>query len=65
MATMKGSLTGAMKTRPDRLAAVAGLAALLGLPPPSPAAPECMLPTGEYLPTQVPYTYVLDRRSPT
>ena len=28
------------------------------------AAPECLVPTGEYLPTQVPYTYVLDRRSP-
>ena len=28
------------------------------------AAPECLVPTGEYLPTQLPYTYVLDRRSP-
>ena len=28
------------------------------------AAPRCMVPTGEYLPTQPPYTYVLDRRSP-
>lgn len=25
------------------------------------AAPECLVPTGEYLPTQVPYTYILDR----
>ena len=25
------------------------------------AAPECMVPTGEYLPTQVPYTHILDR----
>jgi len=28
------------------------------------AAPECLVPTGPYQPTQVPYTYVLDRRSP-
>ncbi len=25
------------------------------------AAPECLVPTGQYLPTQVPYTYILDR----
>jgi hypothetical protein len=25
------------------------------------AAPECMVPTGEYIPTQLPYTQILDR----
>lgn len=28
------------------------------------AAPTCMLPTGEYVPSQAPYTYFLDRRNP-
>lgn len=39
------------------MAAFVGLASLR-------AAPECMVPTGPYQPTQVPYTYVLDRRDP-
>lgn len=28
------------------------------------AAPRCPVPTGEYHPTQLPFTYVLDRRNP-